>query len=51
MTYKAAINRIPHGGGKSVLMRPKGEFDRTALFLIAPTIGEITGAQCPAAAG
>ncbi len=32
MTYKAAINRIPNGGGKSVLMRPKGEFDRTALF-------------------
>lgn len=32
MTYKAAISGIPHGGGKSVIMRPEGEFDRTALF-------------------
>jgi len=32
MTYKAAISGIPHGGGKSVLIRPKGEFDRAALF-------------------
>ena len=32
MTYKAAISGIPHGGGKSVIMRPDGEFDRTALF-------------------
>ena len=32
MTYKAAISDIPHGGGKSVIMRPPGEFDRAALF-------------------
>lgn len=32
MTYKAAISGIPHGGGKSVLMRPKVQFDRAALF-------------------
>ncbi|MFT5358527.1 MAG: leucine dehydrogenase [Polyangiales bacterium] len=32
MTYKAAISGVPHGGGKSVIMRPEGEFDRTALF-------------------
>ena len=32
MTYKAAISDIPHGGGKSVIMRPAGAFDRTALF-------------------
>lgn len=32
MTYKAAISGIPHGGGKSVIMRPDGVFDRAALF-------------------
>jgi leucine dehydrogenase len=32
MTYKAAITGIPHGGGKSVIMKPRQEFDRAALF-------------------
>ena len=32
MTYKAAITGLAHGGGKSVIMRPAGAFDRTALF-------------------
>lgn len=33
MTYKAALAGIPHGGGKSVIIRPRvPEFDRTALF-------------------
>ena len=32
MTYKAAITDLPHGGGKSVIMRPSKAFDRTALF-------------------
>jgi len=32
MTYKAAISNIPHGGGKSVILRPAGNFDREALF-------------------
>ena len=32
MTYKAAITGLPHGGGKSVLIRPKAAFDRVALF-------------------
>lgn len=32
MTYKAAITGIPHGGGKSVIIRPQRQFDRTALF-------------------
>jgi leucine dehydrogenase len=32
MTYKAAITGLPHGGGKSVIMRPSKAFDRTALF-------------------
>lgn len=32
MTYKAALAGIAHGGGKSVIIRPKGDFDRVALF-------------------
>jgi leucine dehydrogenase len=34
MTYKAAITRLAHGGGKSVLIRPKGltPEQRTAIF-------------------
>lgn len=34
MTYKAALCGVPHGGGKSVLLRPTAPvFDRAALFL------------------
>ena len=32
MTYKAALAGIPHGGGKGVILRPEGDFDRSALF-------------------
>lgn len=32
MTYKAAITGLSHGGGKSVILRPEGDFDRAALF-------------------
>lgn len=32
MTYKAALAELPHGGGKSVIMRPSQHFDRVALF-------------------
>src|SRR5688500_16215661 len=33
MTYKAALAGIPHGGGKSVIIRPRSPgFDRSALF-------------------
>jgi len=33
MTYKAALADLPHGGGKSVLLRPTNpHFDRAALF-------------------
>ena len=33
MTYKAALADLPHGGGKSVLIRPDNpHFDRGALF-------------------
>jgi leucine dehydrogenase len=32
MTYKAALAGVPHGGGKAVIMLPKGSFDRAKLF-------------------
>ncbi len=32
MTYKAALAGLNHGGGKSVILRPRNRFDRTALF-------------------
>lgn len=32
MSYKAAITGLDLGGGKSVLIKPKGDFDRTRLF-------------------
>lgn len=32
MTHKAALAGIPHGGGKSVIIRPRESFDRAALF-------------------
>jgi leucine dehydrogenase len=32
MTYKAALAGLAHGGGKSVIIRPRKHFDRVALF-------------------
>ena len=32
MTYKAALAGLAHGGGKSVILRPRAHFDRVALF-------------------
>ncbi len=32
MSYKAALAGLPHGGGKAVVIRPEGEFDRHALM-------------------
>ncbi|MGQ0505418.1 MAG: Glu/Leu/Phe/Val dehydrogenase dimerization domain-containing protein, partial [Myxococcaceae bacterium] len=32
MTYKAALAGLPHGGGKAVIMLPKGYVDRGNLF-------------------
>jgi leucine dehydrogenase len=32
MTYKAALAGLKHGGGKSVIIKPKRQFDRVALF-------------------
>jgi len=32
MTYKAALARLRHGGGKAVIIRPPGDFDRVRLM-------------------
>lgn len=32
MSYKNIMADLPIGGGKSVIMKPEGDFDRTALF-------------------
>ena len=32
MSYKAALAKVPQGGGKSVIMKPSGPFDREKLF-------------------
>ena len=32
MTYKAALAGVEHGGGKAVILKPRGHFDRSALF-------------------
>jgi leucine dehydrogenase len=32
MTSKAALARLAHGGGKAVILKPQGEFDRGALL-------------------
>jgi len=32
MSYKAALARVPQGGGKAVIIKPKGSFDRQQLF-------------------
>lgn len=34
MSYKNALAGLPFGGGKAVLQRPKGDFDRDAIFRI-----------------
>ncbi len=32
MSYKAALAHVPQGGGKAVILKPKGHFDRQKLF-------------------
>lgn len=34
MSYKNALAGLPFGGGKAVLQRPEGDFDRKALFRV-----------------
>lgn len=44
MSYKAASVNLPLGGGKSVIMKPKGPFDRTAYMrLFGRFINELNG--------
>lgn len=32
MSYKAALAKVPQGGGKAVILKPSGAFDRKALY-------------------
>jgi len=32
MSYKAALSGVPHGGGKAVILQPKGSFERATLY-------------------
>ena len=45
MSYKNAMAEIPLGGGKGVIMRPEGKFDRTALFAAYGRAIEKVGGQ------
>lgn len=45
MSYKNAMAEIPLGGGKGVIMRPEGEFDRAALFAAYGRAIEKVGGQ------
>jgi leucine dehydrogenase len=46
MTYKAALAGVPHGGGKSVVLRPATQvFDRAALFLAFGRFVEALGGR------
>jgi len=45
MSYKNAMAEIPLGGGKGVIMRPEGEFDREALFAAYGRAVEKVGGQ------
>lgn len=45
MSYKNAMAEIPLGGGKAVIMRPKGDFDRKALFSAYGRAVEKVGGQ------
>jgi leucine dehydrogenase len=45
MSYKNAMAEIPLGGGKGVIMWPKGDFDREALFAAYGRAVEKVGGQ------
>lgn len=32
MSYKAALAKVPQGGGKAVILKPSGNFDRKAIY-------------------
>ncbi len=49
MSYKNAMADIPFGGGKGVIMRPSGDFDRKALFeSYGKAIESLGGVYCTA---
>ncbi len=49
MSYKNAMADIPFGGGKAVIMRPGGEYDRRALFTAyGKAIESLGGIYCTA---
>ena len=44
MSYKAASVNLPLGGGKSVIIKPKGEFNRAAYFhAFGKFVGDLNG--------
>jgi len=45
MSYKNAMAEIPLGGGKAVIIRPEGDFDREALFTAYGRAVEKVGGQ------
>lgn len=45
MSYKNAMAEIPLGGGKGVILRPEGDFDREALFAAYGRAVEKVGGQ------
>lgn len=49
MSYKNAMADIPFGGGKAVIMRPDGKFDREALFsAYGRAVESLGGVYCTA---
>lgn len=45
MTYKNALAGLPCGGGKSIIMRPDGDFDREKLFRAHGRLVESAGGK------
>jgi len=45
MTYKNALASLPCGGGKSIILRPAGEFDREKLFRAHGRLVESAGGK------
>lgn len=49
MSFKNAMADIPFGGGKAVIMRPDGDFDRKALFTAyGKAVDNLAGTYCTA---
>jgi len=49
MSYKNAMAGIPFGGGKGVILRPEGDFDREALFTAyGKAVNNLGGRYCTA---